>query len=130
MELGKINEDGTLSLFNTYDDAKREKRLRNAGCSDVVLCDPPSFAPGEKVVDTYETVDGKIIQAWQVVPDDAAIRSQINELKERLSATDYQVIKCMECTMKGESLPYDLDAVTAERAAWRSEINELEKKLL
>lgn len=51
---------------------------------------------------------------------------KIAELKKRLSATDYKVIKCAECELLGEEMPYDVAALHAERQAIRDEINNLE----
>ena len=51
---------------------------------------------------------------------------QIRKLKEQLSATDYKVIKCAECQLLGLAMPYDVDALHAERQAIRDEINRLE----
>lgn len=54
---------------------------------------------------------------------------QIAELKKQLSATDYKVIKCSECQLLGEEMPYDVVALHAERQAIRDEINILEQKV-
>ena len=51
---------------------------------------------------------------------------KIAKLKKQLSATDYKVIKCSECQLLGEEMPYDIAALHAERQAIRDEINELE----
>ncbi|MBR4290667.1 MAG: hypothetical protein IKT52_08520 [Oscillospiraceae bacterium] len=51
---------------------------------------------------------------------------KIAELKKQLSATDYKVIKCAECQLLGEEMPYDVAALHAERQAIRDEINRLE----
>lgn len=56
------------------------------------------------------------------VPNSAKIR----QLKEKLSATDYKVIKCAECQLLGEEMPYDVAALHAERQAIRDQINLLE----
>ena len=52
---------------------------------------------------------------------------QIAELKTQLSATDYKVIKCAECQLLGEEMPYDVEELHAERQAIRDEINRLEQ---
>ena len=51
---------------------------------------------------------------------------KIAELKQQLSATDYKVIKCAECQLLGEEMPYDVAELHAERQAIRDEINGLE----
>ena len=53
---------------------------------------------------------------------------KIAELKKQLSATDYKVIKCAECQLLGQEMPYDVEALHAERQAIRDEINELEEE--
>ena len=52
----------------------------------------------------------------------------IAELKKQLSATDYKVIKCAECQLLGEEMPYDVAELHAERQAIRDEINRLESE--
>lgn len=54
---------------------------------------------------------------------------KIAELKRQLSATDYKVIKCAECQLLGEELPYDVAELHAERQAIRDEINCLEQEV-
>ena len=53
---------------------------------------------------------------------------RITELKKQLSATDYKVIKCAECQLLGQEMPYDVAALHAERQAIRDEINNLEQE--
>ena len=53
------------------------------------------------------------------------IYTKISELKHKLADTDYQAIKYAEGAMTAaEYAPYK-----ADRAKWRAEINDLEKKL-
>ena len=54
-------------------------------------------------------------------------QTQIAELKAQLSATDYKVIKCSECQLLGQEMPYDVTALHAERQAIRDQINILEQ---
>ena len=54
-------------------------------------------------------------------------KAKINKLKAQLSATDYKVIKCSECQLLGEEMPYDVAELHAERQAIRDEINRLEQ---
>lgn len=53
---------------------------------------------------------------------------RIAELKRELDSTDYKIIKCSECSLAGEVLPYDIVALHAQRQAIRDEINQLEGK--
>ncbi len=51
---------------------------------------------------------------------------RIWELKDQLAQGDYKIIKCAEAKLTGEPMPYDIEALVAERNAMRDEINELE----
>jgi hypothetical protein len=51
------------------------------------------------------------------------------ELKNLLNSTDYKVIKCYEASMRQLPLPYNLEELSAQRDAWRAEINQLEEEL-
>ena len=53
---------------------------------------------------------------------------QIAELKRQLSATDYKVIKCAECQLLGEEMPYDVAMLHAQRQSLRDAINKLEQE--
>ena len=52
--------------------------------------------------------------------------ARIWELKDQLAQGDYKIIKCAEAQLTGEPMPYDIEALVAERNAMRREINELE----
>lgn len=55
---------------------------------------------------------------------------KIEDLKKQLAATDYKIIKCAECQLLGQEMPYDVVELHAERQAIRDEINRLECKEL
>ena len=57
------------------------------------------------------------------------IESEIIILKQELSSTDYQIIKCSEYQLQGLQAPYDIATLHATRQALRDRINELESKL-
>ena len=83
-------------------------------------------------------IDNKTKFAWNkddfeevqvYVPNrEKSIPEKIRELKAQLSATDYKVIKCSECQLLGQDMPYDVAELHAERQAIRDRINELEKE--
>lgn len=54
-------------------------------------------------------------------------QTAIWENKRALSDNDYKIIKCMEAYLNNQPLPYDIQALKAERDAKREAINELEK---
>ena len=53
-------------------------------------------------------------------------KAQIEILKNRLTESDYKVIKCQECILTGKPLPYDVEELHEERQAIRDRINELQ----
>jgi hypothetical protein len=52
---------------------------------------------------------------------------QLNILKNRLSSTDYKIIKCYEYSLAGLDIPYDIISLHQEREELRNQIRELEK---
>lgn len=68
---------------------------------------------------------------YVIVEDDRVLPKavRIAGLKKKLAATDYKVIKCAECQLMGEEMPYDVAALHAERQAIRDEINALEQNV-
>ncbi len=71
----------------------------------------------------------KIAFSYEEVPDRQKVKTEIAERKERLAASDYQVIKCYEATLTQQPLPYNMVEVNASRQAIRDEINLLEAEL-
>jgi hypothetical protein len=57
------------------------------------------------------------------------IRARVLDLINNLKDTDYQIIKCYEAFMRQLPLPYNLEELSAQRDAWRAEINQLEEEL-
>ena len=57
------------------------------------------------------------------------IHNRINAFKADLESSDYKIIKCFEYSLLNRELPYNLDALHAERQAMRDKINELEFEL-
>ena len=57
------------------------------------------------------------------------IESRVSHLKNFLYDSDYKIIKCYEAFMRQQPLPYNLEELSAQRDAWRAEINELEEEL-
>ena len=104
------------------------------------------YTNGEKTITGKRiTVDGCVVlnpseelleqQGWHKVvpptPTEGELAQQqreqcIWELKDKLAQGDYRVIKCAEAQLTGKPMPYDIEALVAERNAMRREINELE----
>jgi hypothetical protein len=57
------------------------------------------------------------------------IESRVSHLKNFLYDSDYKIIKCYEAFMRQQPLAYNLEELSAQRDAWRAEINELEEEL-
>lgn len=57
------------------------------------------------------------------------VMAQINDLKDRIAASDYKIIKTYEYALLGEQTEYDIEEVHAERQALRDQINTLEIQL-
>ena len=51
---------------------------------------------------------------------------EIEHLKQRLSESDYKVIKCAEASLCEDEMPYDIAELHREREELRHQINELE----
>ena len=130
MELAKIQENGFVKVvFCAPDDGSKMTQLRESGFLDFVPSEQPQEETGQIAVDSYKIVNGKVVQSWEIKTDPEAIQTQINGLKEQLSESDYKVTKCYECSLIGETLPYDIQALHTERQAIRDEINRLEALL-
>lgn len=50
-------------------------------------------------------------------------------LEAKLTAGDYKVIKCAEAQAAGAAMPYDVEALHAERQAWRDRVNAIEAEI-
>lgn len=76
----------------------------------------------------YKLVDGKVIErsAAEKAPELQKIddQNEIITLKQRLADTDYVAAKLAE----GAATPADYADILAERAAWRSRINQLQER--
>ena len=130
MELAKLMEDGTLELINTA--LMRDKDITAhlaAGYCEFIPARQPKARAGYKPQDQYEIKDFKLIQSWELVEDKELVEDNINNLKEQLAATDYKVIKCMEASLTGEKLPYDINQLHKTRQELRDSINNLETKI-
>ena len=57
----------------------------------------------------------------------AELEQEVRNLQCDITASDYKVIKCYEAQLVGEPLPYDKNAIHADRQAIRDRINELQE---
>ena len=85
----------------------------------------------EKIGMTEQEVEQAYNGAWYLAgyapeePQEEKDKKEIERLKKELNATDYKIIKCSECSLAGEPLPYDIAELHETRQAIRDRINEL-----
>lgn len=60
--------------------------------------------------------------------EEVANRQEAMRQRNKLAASDYKIIKCMEAYLCGEELPYDIEALHIERNNQRKTINSLENE--
>lgn len=130
MELAKLISNNEIELIFCPDGySEKIAEYKKAGYSEFVPGKQPEVEPGFVAVDSFKIKKGKVVQSWEVKSNPVFTKNRIAALKEQLAATDYKIIKCMEASLIGEQLPYDLEVVHTQRQAIRDEVNRLEKIL-
>lgn len=128
--LAKIGKDGVIDTRKCqHIQGEYITKLRDAGFLDFVASEQPQCDAGYIAKDSFAIIDGKVVQSWETEIDTETIEAQIDELKQQLSESDYKITKCYECSLVGETLPYDIQALHNERQTIRDEINRLEALL-
>lgn len=96
-----------------------------------IIVDENLFSDDPDVVVTVVPYDAGDHIGYKYIKkfDIQKVNTEIQSLKDDLSASDYRVMKCYEASLTGEKLPYDIDLLSADRQAKRDRINELEAKL-
>ena len=83
---------------------------------------------GRLVKSSALTEDGVLEEVPMYIPHRTVPASvKIRMLKMQLSKTDYKVIKCAECQLLGQEMPYDVEELHTERQKIRDQINKLEE---
>lgn len=78
----------------------------------------------------FREEDGFIIESYEADVDISYVKRKIEEKQEKLSSTDYMIIKTYEAKIIGEPAPYsNINDVIKERQTLRDEIEELNKLL-
>lgn len=95
------------------------KMFPNGGGESKWVVDIP-FAQSVEAWDEYED-----IQVYIEYTEKELAEKEISELKQKLNATDYKVIKYTEGILSVE----EYEIVKQKRIDWRNKINELEKIL-
>ena len=81
----------------------------------------------------YQYIDGALVLDEDKLAEmlDAEKQAEnaveISSLKAELASTDYQIIKCSECMLLGEPMPYDVAELHERRQAIRDAINKQEE---
>ena len=84
-------------------------------------------------LNTYKLVDGALVLDEDKLAEMLAAEKkaendvEIARLKAELAATDYQIIKCSECQLLGQDMPYDVAELHEKRQVIRDKINKLEE---
>ena len=121
-----LDSDGYVSQWMEKDDVGRMSD------NDIVIATPEDidFTTFRKEYQYYKVDNGALVKDKnRVIPErEKTTAEKIAELKAQLTATDYKVIKCSECQLVGQELPYDVAELHAERQAIRDQINQLEKE--
>ena len=126
MELAKLISTNEIELIFCPDGhSEKIAEYKKNGYGEFVPGKQPEVEPGFVAADSFKTKKGKVVQSWEVKRDPTYTKKQIDELKTQLAATDYKVIKCMEATLIGEQLPYDLTVVHTQRQAIRDRLQLL-----
>ena len=71
-------------------------------------------------------LDGKECESIQIAIEMASLGENyfiVQDLKQQLSDTDYQIIKCYEYQLANLELPYDIAELHTERQLLRDKIN-------
>lgn len=85
----------------------------------------PDAEPVDNVTKfAYADEDYETVQIYERIPDSVLVSRRIDDLKRKLTDTDYVVIKIAE----GVATAEEYAETIANRKAWREEINVLEKQ--
>ena len=126
MLVAKIINQSEIEVLHCINNTQIEE-LKHLGYMEYIQDDKTICIEGDKETSNYQVIDNKIVQCWSISKDNQAI---INELKEKLSKSDYKIIKCMEAQLTGNAFPYDVELLHLERQQVRDRINELEELIL
>ena len=149
VEYGRIDENGimTSKMLEPYNESFRDKDgelkervvsveeqadiLKASGWKPVDLIDESKMIAEEGYIIEISPYDAgeKISYRYVKTFDKKEVENKIRELKKRLSAGDYKIIKCYEASLLKEILPYDIENLHKNRDELRKNINELEKLL-
>ena len=145
VEYGRIDENGimTSKMLEPYNESFRDNDgelkervvsveeqadiLKASGWKPVDLIDESKMIAEEGYIIEISPYDAgeKISYRYVKTFDKKEVENKIRELKKRLSAGDYKIIKCYEASLLKEILPYDIENLHKNRDELRKNINEL-----
>lgn len=131
VEYGYINENGCLvSRMMDGVTAEQITELAEKGWKPVDWVDESRLTCADEFhsvkIEPYDA-GARIKYRYPVAFNKKLLERKIESLKNDLSASDYRVIKCYECALVGEPLPYNMTELRSSRQALRNQINELEQ---
>lgn len=121
MKYAKIDEIGRVRFAKFASDAEAAEQ-GFLPYEETEIPETPANIIPHNYSPEYIEQEGKIIKRWKAYPN----YEVIEKLKNKLTGTDYKVIKCYEASLVGGETPYDVKALHAERQEIRDEINRLE----
>lgn len=125
----RVNEDGE----NYSHEVSVEEQISNLSSDwkPVDKIDPERLKTEQGFIVAVEPYDAGDHIAYRYIKkeDIQAVKKEISVLKEQLTDTDYQVIKCYEASLLGEVMPYNVTELINSRQAARNKINHLEELL-
>ncbi len=83
----------------------------------------------EQVELSWEENENEILITRNVVKSAYKMKIKEDGYKKELAEGDYKIIKCMEASLTGEALPYDIEELREERNEVRRKINDLEAEI-
>lgn len=109
--------------YNTISESDIDKE--RGRLYEKTIIKPDAVSVDDVTKSAYEDDDYEMVIVYERISDAELLKKYIDDLKKRLSDTDYVVIKIAE----GVSTIDEYAGVIAERQEWRAEINASEKKL-
>lgn len=130
------NDDENIDRFKKIrEEIENERNIEIGKLSDYLEFVPCKKTDLEKFSTRklyYTKSDNKVYEHEIIINDEYSIKCEIDSLKNKLSSTDYMIIKTYEAKINNEDAPYSsdrMDKVMEQRKNYREKINELESLL-
>lgn len=115
-----------MRILNEKDEeiTAEQTDLSNGYLIPAIILRDGAIPPDDVEKFAYTDEDFEEIQRYIAIPSAERNAQRIAELKSKLSATDYCIIKIAE----GAATAEEYASIIADREGWRAEINELESE--